>query len=411
MFLVRQSKPQDVPTLVKLAKMVFFINLPPNEQILANKIDHSAKCIKRIAGVDDPDPRVDERMAHRRKNAEAAGWADADADSDLFMFSIEDADPSKGGRGIGSARSNATGGGNVIGTSQIRAHQGGPGNPNWTFKIIEKAFRSDTLGWGTTHKVGQLYGDETGPTEIGGLILLPSYRGHPGKPGRLISFVRFHWIGLYRKLFADRVIAEMMGPVTSDGDSIFWDHFGRKFIPVKYSEADRFCQHNRGFIRDLLPKDEIYLSLFPLEVQNQIGAVSRETIPARRMLEALGFRNRGFVDPFDAGPHLDSATDEISLVRETRRVDVGKPTTADRCNTTAIVSTLTEEGEFLATECRVESNGDAVRLLPEAMELLQLESRGEIGFTPIPSEPKPTAERDQPTRKPRRATGRSKVRA
>lgn len=400
MFLVRQSKPQDVPTLVKLAKMVFFINLPPNEQILANKIDHSAKCIKRVAGVDVADPRIDERMAHRRKNAEAAGWADADADSDLFMFSIED---------LGASRGVGKGGAGVIGTSQIRARQGGPGNPNWTFRIVEKAFRSDSLGWGTTHKVGQLYGDETGPTEIGGLILLPSYRGHPGKPGRLISFVRFHWIGLQRRLFADRIIAEMMGPVTSDGDSIFWDHFGRKFIPVKYSEADRFCQHNRGFIRDLLPKDEIYLSLFPLEVQNQIGAVSRETIPARRMLESLNFRNRGFVDPFDAGPHLDAVTDEVSLVRDTRRLAVGKPTTPDRCNTTAIVSTLTQEGEFLATECRVESNGDAVRLLPDAMQLLQLDARGEIGFTPMPEAPADGPR--VPAEKPKRRGGRAKVRA
>lgn len=361
MFLVRQSKPDDASTLEKLARMVYFINLPPDEKIIRAKIEHSQRCFARAAGVKT------DGASRRKRHARVGGWADAEEDSELFMFSIEDA---------------ATHG--VIGTSQLRAHQGGPGNPNWTFRISEKVFRSERLGWGSAHKVGQLVGDESSPSEIGGLILQPSYRGHAGRPGRLLSFVRFHWIGLFRRLFAGRVLGEMMGPVSSDGDSVFWDHFGRKFIPVRFAEADRFCQHNRGFISDLLPKEEIYLSLFPLEVQNQIGVVGKETLPARRLLESQGFRNRGYVDPFDGGPHMDAVTDEIPLVRTTRRVEAVKATRSAKLTTPAIISALGKEGDLRATECPVEVVGkNQVRVGADVLELIGAAPGATIGFTPL----------------------------
>lgn len=380
MFLVRQSKPEDVSTLAKLARMVLFINLPPNEAMIGAKVDHSGTCFAKAAGA-----TLKPRRVRRRQAADVAGWSQIELDSDLFMFSIED-----------------TASGGVIGTSQVRAHQGGPGNPNWSFKITEKSFRSESLGWGTTHKVGQLFADESGPSEVGGLILTPSYRGHPGRPGRLLSFIRFHWIGLHRRLFADRIIAEMAPPVTPDGDNVFWDHFGRKFIPVKYSEADRFCQHNRKFISELLPREEIYLSLFPLEVQNIIGQVSPETAPAKRLLESLGFRNRGFVDPFDTGPHLDALADEVPLIRETRRARASRTAQKGKLVTPAIVSSLSDEGEFRATQTMIEDAGEVVRLSAEVLAALDTTSGATIGVTPMGRWGGPPDATLSPARKARR---------
>ncbi|QQS09848.1 MAG: arginine N-succinyltransferase [Phycisphaerales bacterium] len=360
MFVIRQSKPDDVPNFLRLARMVFFINLPPNEAILHAKVEHSMACFRKAAGVKES------ANAPARRRKSAGGFAESEGDSELFVFTIEDTE----------TRS-------VIGTSQVRAHQGGPGDPNWSFRITEKTFRSERLGWGTTHKVGQLYGDETGPSEVGGLIIQPSYRGHKDRPGRLLSFIRFHWIGLHRKRFADRLLAEMMAPISSDGDNVFWDHFGRKFIPVKYGEADRFCQHNRGFIPELLPKDEIYLSLFPLEVQNLIGAVSRETIPARRILESLGFQYRNFVDPFDGGPHLDAVTDDVPLVNATRQVTLVEAD-EDRCDTPAIVSVTGEDGEFRATEALVHATKAGVGVPRAVLDLLGVSEASTDGaWTPL----------------------------
>jgi arginine N-succinyltransferase len=360
--------------------MVYFINLPPEERLIAAKIEHSVRCFRRLAGAPGSAP-----PPKRRKGQSLSGYAAIEEDSDLFMFTIMDVDD-----------------GGVIGTSQVRPRQGGPGNPNWGFKVTEKKFHSESLGFGTTHKVGQLYGDESGPTEIGGLIIQPSHRGHRLRPGRLLSFVRFHFMGLYREAFADRVLAEMMAPVSSEGDNLFWDAFGRKFIPVKYVEADRFCQHNRKFISELLPKEEIYLTLFPLEVQNQLGVVSRETLPARRMLESLGFRYKGFIDPFDGGPHLEANTDEIVLVRETRRLKLGKPLAEADSGDPAIVSYTNDQGEFRATETPSRIEKDTVRLSRGAMKLLEVETGDRVGFTPTKRWHKDEPAAEAPAAKPSR---------
>lgn len=389
MFYIRQSKPDDIATLLKLARMVYFFNLPPDERILAEKIAHSTRCFARAA------TRLASARAPRTARVKSAdgGLAEMDAESDLFMFSILDADTHA-----------------LVGTSQIRAHQGGPGNPNWSLKLSERKFFSPRLGQGTTHTVAKLHGDESGPTEIGGLILDPGFRGRKPSPGKFLSFVRFHFIALHRKLFADTILAEMMAPVTSDGDSVFWDHVGRKFIPVKYAEADRFCQHNRGFIEELLPKEEIYLTLLPLEVQNIVAMVGRDTLPARALLESLGFRYRGYIDPFDGGPHLDAPTDSISLVTATTRAKLGKPTTEDRCKAVAIFSTLSDEPEFrsVLAPFRTDASG-AVQLPQQFIRRLHAEPGDSVGCTPIhapdinPGTPAQRAAAPASTKKPARS--------
>ncbi|MCA9289416.1 MAG: arginine N-succinyltransferase, partial [Phycisphaerales bacterium] len=294
-----------------------------------------------------------------------------DDESDVFMFSIEDTDN-----------------GGVVGTSQIKAQMGGPGNPNYAFKVFQREFRSASLGFGTTHLVARLHEDTTGPTEVGGLIIQPSYRGHRDKPGRLLSFVRFHFIGLHRSLFGDRLLAEMMAPVSNAGDNVFWDHIGRKFIPVKYSEADRFCQHNRRFIDELLPKEDIYLSLLPLDVLNTVAQVSSETVPARRLLERLGFAYKGFIDPFDGGPHLEAVAGDVPLVRDTRWTTVAGTAPESKRTTSAIVSVTDGDAEFRAILQPVQiDSGGRVLLAPEHLEALRVEKGDTVGITPLTPSP------------------------
>lgn len=385
MFLIRAAQSKDVSTFLKLARMVYFINLPPDERIIADKVTHSSKCFGKAAGVKEDKP------SGKSRKRSGGGMAAMETDSDLFVFALDDLE---------------TGG--VVGTSQVRAHQGGPGNPNWSMQLTEKKFFSPALGQGTTHTVGKLYGDETGPSEIGGLILQPSHRGHRLRPGRLLSFVRFHFIALYRHLFADRILAEMMAPVSTEGDNVFWDHFGRKFVPVKYAEADRFCQHNRGFIPELLPKEEIYITLFPLEVQNMVGVVSRETIPARRLLESLGFRYRNFIDPFDGGPHLDAPTSDITLVKATKPGVLGKSIAADRCDGYGIVSVLHKDGQFFAIESPYSLNDGELRVPAESMTLMKATPGMASGATPLerPDDAAADAQSASTTKK-RRSVGKS----
>jgi arginine N-succinyltransferase len=137
--------------------------------------------------------------------------------------------------------------------------------------------------------------------------------------------IRFHYIGLHREWFGDRIIAEMAAPITPDSRNTLWEYLGRRFINLEYSEADQFCRHSKEFVTSLFPKGEIYASLLPPEARNLIGKVSPEAEPAKAMLEALGFSYIGHCDPFDGGPYLEASLAKIPLVLNTRIVKVGAP--------------------------------------------------------------------------------------
>jgi arginine N-succinyltransferase len=278
--------------------------------------------------------------------------------------------------------------GACLGTSQIMAHMGGPGNPNFSLRLARRQFFSQSLQTGTSHMVATLYPDESGPTEVGGLILQSASRGH--KLGRFLSLLRFHFIALHRALFADRVIAEMMGPITLDGVSPLWEALGRRFIPLSYTEADKHCQRSREFIAALLPKEDIYLSLLPPEARDAVGKVHEETLPARAMLEKLGFACKDLVDCFDGGPQLEAATDTIALVKNTFRAPLGDPLPESRAGRggdggrRGFVSYLDSDGEFRAVDSEFATDARGrIRLPRPVVEALEWGAGLSVGVTPI----------------------------
>lgn len=349
----------DQATLLKLAKMVHFINLPADKDIVAHKIVASRQSFLRTAR--------DEPVPQRHGPGAPEGLADSVSKTDIFMFILEDTE-SPG----------------CLGTSQLIAQMGGPGEPNYCFRLEKRERFSESLKSGTSSIVATMYSDETGPTEIGGLVLQPSFRGHPLRLGRLLSLVRFHFIALQRHRFRDSILAEMMAPITADGNNILWDYLGRRFIPLSYTEADKFCQYSREFITSLLPRGDIHLALLPPEARNVVGQVGPETVPARRMLERMGFEYRDLVDPFDGGPFLHASTDDIPLIRETGWSTLGEPVARSRAKLEGIVSVLKDDGEFTATYAPFAMDSrHRIGLPRDVMETLGVSPGDRVGCTPM----------------------------
>ena len=365
-FVVRRAMASDLPTLHKLSKMVHFINLPPDQEIIADKIRNSRKSFLRAAR--------DAKSVHKpKRESSTGGISEKTALADIFMFVIEECNNE-----------------GCIGTSQVISQMGGPGHPNVCFKLETREKYAEDLKFGAKHTIAKVYLDESGPTELGGLIMQPSFRGHKLKLGRFVALVRFHFIGLHRKMFRPTILAEMMAPITAKGESLVWDTLGRRFIPLSYDEADRFCQYSRAFMTDLLPEGDIHLSLIPPQARAQIGEVGPDTLPARRMLERLGFRYDGFVDPFDGGPYLTANTDEIELVRSTFRSTFGPSIRHDQTNQVGIVSVLNSDGDFRAVQCAFQvDRAGHLRVTSETMMALHAEPGIEAGCTPmrVPIEP------------------------
>jgi len=336
MFVIRQATVDDAPTLLKLAKMVHFINLPADPDIIHRKIVRSRKS---FAG----------QIKDNRERQ--------------FMFVLEDSES-----------------GNIIGTSSVISCMSWPGHPHTYLHVRERQMCSEDLRTGQVHTTLQLGLDETGPSEIGGLILSPAYRGRKEKLGAFLSLVRFHFVGLHRDWFSQRIIAEMMAPLTPDSRNTLWEYLGRRFINLSYSEADRFCQHSKEFITSLFPKEELYVSLLPPEARNLIGKVGTETEPARAMLEGLGFKYLNHVDPFDGGPYLEAQLDDVPLVTSTHRATLVAP--VDAYPHVGIISTMSD-GLFRAVRAPYAEVGDAISIAADQATGLGAAIGDVIGVTPL----------------------------
>ncbi|HTM21783.1 MAG TPA: arginine N-succinyltransferase [Kofleriaceae bacterium] len=208
----------------------------------------------------------------------------------------------------------------VIGTSMIHAQHGTRRAPHVYFAVGKDERYSESLDRYFVHRCLGIGYDYDGPTEIGGLILLPEYRGHTGGLGRLLSYTRFLFIAMHRTLFRDRVLSELLPPLEEDGTSILWEHLGRHFTGLSYQEADLISKDNKEFIKSLFPHSRIYTALLPRAVQQVIGQVGPATKGVEKMLRRIGFEYAEQIDPFDGGPHFVARTEEITLVAGARRL-------------------------------------------------------------------------------------------
>ncbi|MGH7272221.1 MAG: arginine N-succinyltransferase [Polyangiaceae bacterium] len=266
-FEIRSAAPEDEDQLLSVAEHLNTVNLPASREDIRGILDLSEKSFS--ARIKDP----------RRRE---------------YVFVLIDRERSS-----------------IVGTSMIIGQLGRRDAPYVYVDVSEEERYSATLDRHFRHvvlKVGYSY---SGPTEIGGLIVLPEYRKRSEKLGLLISHVRFLYMKMHRECFRDEVLAELLPPLEPDGTSHLWDALGRKFTEMTYADADRLSKKNKEFVRGLFPDGPIYASLLPDDAQGVIGKVGAQTKGVEKMLRRAGFRYAHRVDPFDGGPHFTAPTDDV----------------------------------------------------------------------------------------------------
>jgi arginine N-succinyltransferase len=212
----------------------------------------------------------------------------------------------------------------VVGTSMIVAQLGRREAPYIYFDVLEEEKYSATLDKHFHHTLLRIGYSYAGPTEIGGLIVLPEFRSVPERLGQMISYVRFVFIASHRALFRDEVLAELLPPLEPDGTSHLWEALGRRFTGLSYAEADFLSKKNKEFIKSLFPDGVVYASLLSPAAQDVIGKVGHQTRGVEKMLRRIGFRYAYRIDPFDGGPHFTAPTDEITLIARTQRRTIAR---------------------------------------------------------------------------------------
>jgi arginine N-succinyltransferase len=272
LFYLRSIQTSDLPAILALSKLVYFINLPREEKLINDKIKKSENSFK------NPFPEL-------YKN--------------YYMFVLEDIETRK-----------------IVGVSMIHAQHGTKEEPHFYLQVSHEKKYSKTINTGFIHGTLKLGYDMDGPTEIGALVIDPAFRGHTEKLGKQLSFVRFLYMSTYPERFKPLIHAELMPPLDEKGNSPLWEAIGRQFINMDYQDADRLSLTNKEFILNLFPSDTIYETLLPIEARNAIGKVGADTLPVKNMLEKIGFTYQDQVDPFDGGPHFRCPLVETKLYKE-----------------------------------------------------------------------------------------------
>jgi arginine N-succinyltransferase len=272
----------------------------------------------------------------------------------------------------------------VIGTSKIIAQLGRRDAPYIFLDVITEEKYSQTIDQHFVHTLLRIGFSYEGPTEIGGLIVLPEARKVPDKVGMMISYVRFLFMAMHRGLFRNEVVAELLPPLETDGTSHLWEALGRHFTHMTYFDADRLSKRNKEFIKALFPSTDIYATLLPPDAQQVIGKVGRETRGVEKMLRRIGFQYCNRIDPFDGGPHFRAATDEILLVRKTKRVrvrGVDIPEGARKC----LIAVELKEAPFLRCIAApaVIQDPDGAVLDPAAAQFLGLDVGSDAVVLPL----------------------------
>lgn len=337
-FLIRSAREDDLEGLFKLSQQVYFINLPEDREVIKRKIQLSLRSFN--GDIED---------RHARE----------------YIFVLENLKD-----------------GSLIGTSMIIARHGSPQEPHMYFELREIKKYSETIHSGIIHNVLHLRFDEDGPTEIGGLVLDPQYRKSDARLGRQLSFSRFLFIKMRRRWFKDRILSELMPPLTESGESVLWEALGRKFTNLSYPEADVLSRRNKEFVTSLFPKGDIYTCLLPGEARDAIGKVGKATEPVKHMLEKIGFRWKQHIDPFDGGPHYWAETDKISIVRETKKYKVSREPLKRKSKEIMLCGAF-DKNEFLCAQTSVEITRGSIHLPKQVMEALHLEAGDPVYAMPV----------------------------
>ncbi len=341
MLILRPISTDDLGDLLVLAERLDSMNLPRDREFLRRRIALSQRSFGQCL---EPE------------------------ESGIYVFVLEDGEV-----------------GRVVGTSMIMAKHGVPGHPYYWFEISTEERASAELDKRFVHTKLRLRSTEDGPTEIGGLILDPLYRDHQQKCGKALSVVRFAFISMHPDRFQREIIAEMLSPFKEAGGNLLWDAFGQHFTGLDYRSADHLSAHNKQFIADLFPRDPVYATLLPENVQRTIGTPNETAKAAVRILEKVGFRYLNQVDPFDGGPYFGAARDAITSVRERRELVLPGNCSDDQRTPTgplALLSSETHRG-FRATVVPIDES-DTPQVTKQCREALGVAAGDRVTVTPLP---------------------------
>lgn len=340
MNIIRPIQAQDYPALYEIAQEsgIGFTSLPLNEAMLKTRIQRSEQSFN--SDVQQPG-------------------------SQSYLFVMEDSET-----------------GQILGTSGIEATVG-LDDAFYHYHLGKVVHSSRELNVHNTIETLTFCNDYTGASEICTLFLREIARG--GNNGRFLSKFRFLFMQQHQQRFADTIIAEMRGVSDDNGSSPFWEWLENHFFSMDFPTADYLSGiGNKVFIAELMPKYPIYVNLLSEAAQAVIGQVHEKTRPALQLLEQEGFRCRGYVDIFDAGPTVEASLQNIRTAQLSQclpvQVDTQSAQSGTRC---FVINTQVSDFRAVMTEVTVSDDQQHAIISSDAASALNINPQDTVRFAPV----------------------------
>ncbi len=327
MFVLRPAQLADLSQIEAIAQRsaIGITSLPPNQQRLLDKINHSRYAFSAEVDV---------------------------LGEETYFFVLENAST-----------------GEIIGTSGIAASAG--------FHDRFYSYRNEIIVHASqelkvSNKIHALHlcHDLTGYSLLTSFYIDPAFAD--GDLPQLLSRARLLFIAEHRQRFADKLAAENPGVCDADGHSPFWDAVGQRFFGMAYPQAEKLSGgRSKTFIAELMPQYPIYVPLLPDEAKLAIGQLHPDGELPFSILMDEGFEADNYIDIFDGGPTVEARVETLRSVRRQRRLPVQSRAGEDGVEQVSII-TNTKTENFRATLARVRVTPTGVRLSRETAAALDV---------------------------------------
>ena len=272
MYLVRPVDFADLPALERLAQQagIGFTNFPANRERLNDKIASSRRSFQTDVVLPG---------------------------NESYLFVLEDTSNKE-----------------IVGTCGMEAMVGTE-TPFYSYRIDEVVHASPQLQIHNRISALFLCHDYSGTSRLMALVIDKAHQNHLAIS--LLSRARLLFMARYPERFTKRCFVEIRGESDKHGYSPFWEALGKHFFTMDFQKADYLSGiSNKHFIADLMPRYPIYVPTLPTEAQDVIGVVHEESGQGTDILLEEGFEFRGYVDIFDAGPTIESRTENLRTVSQ-----------------------------------------------------------------------------------------------
>lgn len=207
----------------------------------------------------------------------------------------------------------------IVGTCCIYVSVRHEGQPFHSYKINYERIYSQTLKREFIRDYLTLDENREPASVIGSLFLHPDYRGKG--LAKWLSRIRYVLMKAKEDVLEDTVLSEIRGYIDQDGNSPYWNSFGKKYFGMSFPKAEKWIR-KKGyqFVYELMPKEPIPLFLLPEEAWEYIGKPHDLSVPAMKMLLSEGFDYNDTIDFFDGGPQFSVKMKNIHTFTRTHKI-------------------------------------------------------------------------------------------